>query len=349
MTGPRTITIGPDEAGQRLDRFLRKLLNDVSLNAIYKLVRTRQVTVNQKKVKPELRLSQGDIVTFFQAAIERHLQPKLRKRAQEGLSTRRDFRVVYNDAALVVVNKPAGVLVHAGDRGDDRDTLIGQVTSWILTQPQPEAEGLTDFVRPSPTFAPSLAHRIDRETSGLVLIGKTLAATQALAAQIKHRDLQKTYLALAIGGLRGRQGEINVPIARQEDAKGRRRKVETGHGQKALTRYQVLGQRGQYSLVELELVTGRTHQIRAHLAHMGAPVAGDDEYGSRDHNRHAAQALGLSRQWLHAARLQLQHPLTGQPLDLCAPLWPDLRNSLQLAGLIDCLPDWMATAREVLP
>lgn len=350
MTGARTVTIGQDEANQRLDRFLRKLLDDVSLSAIYKLVRTRQVTVNDRKARPELRLNLGDVVTLFAAAQDRHLQPKVRQRAEQGLSTRREFRVVHEDAHLLVVNKPAGVLVHAGDRGDDRDTLIGQVTSWLLSRPVERAsESMKDFVRPSPTFAPSLAHRIDRETSGLVLIGKTLPATQALAATIKHRDIEKTYLALAVGGLPQRTGEINVPIARHEDAKGRRRKVETGHGQRAVTRYHVLAQRGQYSLVELELVTGRTHQIRAHLAHVGAPIAGDDEYGSRDHNRHAAEKLGLTRQWLHAARLKLEHPITQEALDLAAPLWPELVHALEVAGLGADLPQWAQNARETAP
>lgn len=350
MSGARTITIGPDEANQRLDRFLRKLLDDVSLSAIYKLVRTRQVIVNDRKARPEARLSVGDVVTLFAAAEDRHLQPKVRQRAEQGLSTRRDFRIVFEDNHLLAVNKPAGVLVHAGDRGDDRDTLIGQVTSWLLSRPVARAtDSLKDFVRPSPTFAPSLAHRIDRETSGLVLIGKTLAATQALAAAIKHRDIEKTYLALAIGGLPRGEGEINVPIARHEDARGRRRKVETGHGQRAVTRYRVLGQRGQYTLVELDLVTGRTHQIRAHLAHVGAPIAGDDEYGSREHNRHAAEKLGLHRQWLHAARLKFDHPLTHQPLDLRAPLWPELSRALEGAGLGGELPDWLAGATETAP
>lgn len=348
MNGARTITIGPDESGQRLDRFLRKLLRDVSLSAIYKLVRTRQITVNQRKAQPDSRLGQGDVVTFFEAAQDRHLQPKLRERAKHGLSEKRDFRVVHEDEALLAVNKPAGVLVHAGDRGDDRDTLIGQVTAWLLSRPR-NAGDMTDFVRPSPTFAPSLAHRIDRDTSGLVLIGKTLAATQALAARIKHREIKKTYIALAVGGLPRGSGEIDAPIARQEDTRGRRRKVRVGEGQRALTRYAVLGQRGQYSLVEVELVTGRTHQIRAHLAHIGAPVAGDDEYGSREHNRHAAEKLGLRRQFLHAARLQFLHPITDAPLDLAATLWPDLAGALGKAGLIDALPVWLAGTRETSP
>lgn len=349
MSAARTITIGPDESGQRLDRFLRKLLRDVSLSAIYKLVRTKQITVNQRKAQPDARLGQGDVVTFFEAAQDRHLQPKLRERARHGLTDRRDFRIVHEDEAVLAVNKPAGVLVHAGDRGEDRDTLIGQVTAWLLSRPRSPGADMADFVRPSPTFAPSLAHRIDRDTSGLVLIGKTLAATQALAARIKHREMKKTYLALAVGGLPRGSGEIDAPIARHEDAKGRRRKVSVGEGQRALTRYRVLGQRGQYSLVELELVTGRTHQIRAHLAHIGAPVAGDDEYGSRDHNRHVAERLGLRRQFLHAARVELSHPTSGAPLDLAAPLWPDLAGALGKAGLLDALPGWLANARETSP
>lgn len=342
----RTFTVTANEANQRLDRFLRKLLNDVSLSAIYKLVRTRQITLNGGKAKPESRLNVGDVIVFQQAAGDRHLQPRVRKRAEGGLSARRDFRVVYEDESLLCVNKPAGVLVHAGDRGDAKDTLIDQVTSWLLEKPR-VAGDLQDFVRPSPTFAPSLAHRLDRDTSGLVLIGKTLAATQALTDMIKHRRLTKLYVALIYGSLPNRSGIIDVPLMRHEDAKGRRRKVEAGVGQRAVTRYEIIAQRGHFSLVLLELVTGRTHQLRAHLAHVGSPIVGDDEYGSREKNRHALEKLGLGRQFLHAARLQFDHPLTRQGLDLRAPLWPDLAQALERAGFFsNDLPDWLRSATD---
>lgn len=342
MANPRTITIGPDEANQRLDRFLRKLLEDVSLSAIYRLVRTRQITLNQRKAKPDTRLKQGDVVVFHQAAEEKHFKPKVREKSARGLSTRRDFKVVYEDVHLIAVNKPAGVLVHAGDRGLEQDTLIDQVTAYLLEQPREAGENLREFVKPSPTFSPGLVHRLDRATSGLVLIGKTLPAMQELTRMIKKRNVRKTYVALAIGGLPQREGTINVPIARQQDAKGRRRKVKAGEGQHAITNYRVLAQRGTYTLVELELVTGRTHQIRAHLAHVGAPVAGDDEYGDRERNRHAAEKLGLRRQFLHAARLEFTHPLGGAQLDLVAPLWPELQRALDAAGFKpDDLPPWL--------
>lgn len=343
MAEPRTITIGGNEANQRLDRFLRKLLDDVSLSAIYKLIRTKQVTLNQRKAKPDTRLKSGDVVTFHRAAEEKHMRPKVRERSERGLSKRRDFEVVYEDVHLIAVNKPAGVIVHAGDRGTDKDTLIDQVTSYLLEQPQPEGASLKEFVKPSPTFSPGLVHRLDRATSGLVLIGKTLPAMQELTRMIKKRNVRKTYVAMTIGGLPQREGTINVPIERREDKKGRRRKVETGKGQHAITNYRVLAQRGTYSLVELELVTGRTHQIRAHLAYVGAPVAGDDEYGDRERNKHAADKFDLRRQFLHAARLEFTHLLTQQELDLVAPLWAELKRALDGAGFMpDDLPSWLA-------
>ncbi|MCC6574909.1 MAG: RluA family pseudouridine synthase [Planctomycetes bacterium] len=348
MPATRTVTITENEANQRLDRFLRKLLDDVSLSAIYRLVRTRAITVNGGKSRPEHRLNIGDVVSFAQAAEERHLQPKLRKRADVGFSRRRDFKVVFEDDAIVAVNKPAGVLVHAGDRGEGRDTLIDQVTSYLLEKPiGGEATNLKDFVRPSPTFSPGLAHRLDRETSGLVLIGKTLPAIQKLTDAIKHRRIEKLYVALIFGGLDRREGTIDVPIARQEDSQGRRRKVEAGEGRRAVTRYRVLAQRGPYSLVELELVTGRTHQLRAHLAHVGSPIVGDDEYGSREKNRHAREKLRLKRQFLHAARVTMEHPLTGGPLEIVAPLWPELSQALSLAGFsTDDLPSYLRGKHE---
>ncbi|MCA8947678.1 MAG: RluA family pseudouridine synthase [Planctomycetes bacterium] len=339
----RTITIGENEANQRLDRFVRKLLDDVSLSAIYKLLRTKQITVNQRKAKPDARLKAGDVVSFRQAATDRHFQPKVRAKSERGLSNRRDFEVVYEDVHFIAVNKPTGVLVHAGDRGTDKDTLIDQVTAYVLEQPQPEGDSLREYVKPSPTFSPGLVHRLDRATSGLVLIGKTLPAMQELSRMIKKRNVRKTYVALAIGGLPQREGTIKVPIARQEDARGRRRKVKTGEGRVAVTNYKVLAQRGTYTLVELELVTGRTHQIRAHLAHVGAPVAGDDEYGDREKNRHAGEKLGLRRQFLHASRLEFTHPLSGAELDLVAPLWTELQTALDAAGFKpDDLPSWLS-------
>jgi 23S rRNA pseudouridine955/2504/2580 synthase len=326
----RSVTIGRDEQGQRLDRFLRKLLHDVSLSAIYRLLRTRRITLNHRKAKPDTRLNSGDVVTLYEAAHERHLQPKA---ARATPSMRRDFQVVFADEHLVVVNKPAGLIVHAGDRGDDKDTLIDQVSAWLQEQPRPTASNLGEFVKPSPTFSPGLVHRLDRATSGLVMIGRTLPAMQALTAMIKRRQVRKTYLALAFGGLPAREGEIRVPIARKQDAKGRRRKVEAGQGRASVTRYRVLAQKGHFTLLELELVTGRTHQIRAHLSHEGAPLVGDNEYGDRGRNRHASEKLGLKRQFLHAARLEFQHPITGEMLDMKAELWPDLKEALHRLGM----------------
>ncbi|MEE9312240.1 MAG: RluA family pseudouridine synthase [Planctomycetota bacterium] len=343
MNTTRSITITANEANQRIDRFVRKLLDDVSLSAIYKLLRTKQITLNGKKARPEKRLEIDDVVTFKQAAKDRHLAPRVRKKAEGGLSKRRDFKIVFEDQHFVAVNKPAGLLVHAGDRGDNRDTLIDQVTGYLVDSPRPEAgPDLKNFVRPSPTFAPTLIHRLDRDTSGLVLVGKTLEATQKLTAMIKKRRISKTYIACTIGGLPNREGTINVPIQRQESAKGQRRKVKAGEGKRAVTHYKVLAQKGHFSVVEVDLETGRTHQIRAHMAHLGAPIVGDDEYGKREQNKHAAKTFGIKRQFLHAARLQFQHPLEETELEITAPLWPDLSVGLENIGFSDSdLPSWL--------
>ncbi|GIK53951.1 MAG: RluA family pseudouridine synthase [Planctomycetaceae bacterium] len=346
----RSFSVTENEAHQRLDRFLRKLLEDVSLSAIYKLIRTRQITLNGGRAAPEARLKPGDVIVFKQAASDRHMEPRVRKRAEGGLSTRRDFRIVFEDSHLLCVNKPAGLLVHAGDRGESADTLIDQVTGYLVSAPRQGADSLKDFVRPSPTFAPNLAHRLDRDTSGLVLIGKTLPATQALTDMIKHRRIQKLYLALIYGSLPRGEGVIDVPLQRHEDGKGRRRKVQVGQGQRAVTRYKVLATRGPCSLVELELVTGRTHQLRAHLAHLQSPIVGDDEYGAREKNRHAREKLGLQRQFLHAAKLSFEHPVTREALTLCAPLWPDLARALEAGGFwANDLPAWVAAAKDYAP
>lgn len=322
-----SFVITGNEADQRLDRFLRKLLRDEALSAIYRMVRTRQVTVNGRKSRPDARLAEGDVVRL--ASGPSTTQPKPQRSIP---SARRDFRVVYEDDALLAVNKPAGLLVHAGDEGDGRNTLIEQVLAFLERRGDRPA---------SPTFRPGLAHRLDRDTSGLVLIGKTFPALKSLTEQIRARTVRKLYLALALGGLPRREGTIDVAIERKEDARARR-KVSAGKGRRSVTRYRVLAQRGHYSLVELELITGRTHQIRAHLAHLGAPVAGDDEYGDRARNRQARKALGLKRQFLHAGLLSLAHPTTGEAMELAAPLWPDLREALRRAGFSrEYLPDWL--------
>lgn len=333
----REITIGENEAEQRFDRFVRKLLDDVSLSAIYRLMRTRKITLNQRKARPETRLKIGDVVTFHQAAKEKHFAPKARARRSE----RRDFKVVHEDGYLLCVDKPAGLLVHAGNDADERGTLIAQVTDYLMTN-APDADDLGEFVKPSATFRPGLVHRLDRQTSGLVLVGKTLPAMQTLSRIIKKREIQKTYLALACGAMPNQEGEINVPIRRREKKKQRERKVDAGSGQTAVTRYRVLGFRNGLSLLEVDLITGRTHQIRAHLRHVNAPLAGDPEYGDRTHNTRMRSEYGLERQFLHAARLRFTHPDTDEALDLRSPLWPDLRSSLDRAGFNDSdLPRWL--------
>lgn len=295
----RTLTLGPNDAGQRLDRFLRKLLPDIPRGVLFKWIRNRAVTVNGRRAKPDTRLQVGDVVKVPVEVAGTEAAPRVPV----------DLDVVYENEALLAVNKPAGLLTHGGD-----DSLADRVLAYL---------GMGD----SHTFRPAPAHRLDRNTSGLVLVGKTAKSARALAQAIRERRLRKQYLAL-VTGLHEAQGEIDVPLARDEGVS----RANAQAGAKALTRYRVVKRCGAFSLVELDLVTGRTHQLRVHLAHLGAPICGDRKYGAALSPNLRASEVGrlvgeLKRPFLHAAQVTVPPEVMGhgdEPLVVQAPLPPEL-------------------------
>lgn len=349
MDRTRTYKVTAAQSGKRLDRVLRELMPDISLGRIAKLVRKHRIRVNDGKSRHQQRLNEGDVITFTEAPLAEAWTKKGRARAMSNKVAAVDelsFTVLHEDEHLLAVDKPAGLLVHGTLKEPDAPTLIDQVVAYLAQRQLEESDDeeaderpLGEFVRPTPTFQPSLAHRIDRDTSGIVLIAKTLECLQELTRAIKRRKLDKFYIGLVKGGLPNGDGEIDAPIARRDHAgkTAGRHKVDVvrgnaDDGKRALTRYKTLARRGTYSLVEFELITGRTHQIRAHLRHVGSALIGDDEYGDRALNRHAREKLGLARQFLHAARIRLNHPLSGTALDIVAPLPKDLSDALIAAG-----------------
>ena len=304
------IRIGPDDAGQRLDRFLRKYLRGATLPTVYKLIRTRQVTVNGRRSRPERRLGEGDsLVLHFR---ERRAE-ELRGPARE--SRRRappDLDVLHEDEHVLAVAKPPFLLVHPG-RHEGEPTL---------------ADGVAAHLGPSgaKTFEPALAHRLDRLTSGVVLVGKTADGLRGLTEAIRKGRVEKSYLVLVVGEMEREEGEIDVPLKRGDlFASDRPRvRVDRGGGKRARTLYRVLQRRAGLTLASVRLLTGRTHQIRVHLRHVGHPVVGDPTYGDRDTNRVMRGRHGLWRQWLHAFEVKLRHPVTERPLTIRAPLPDDL-------------------------
>jgi 23S rRNA pseudouridine955/2504/2580 synthase len=311
------IRIEPDDAGQRLDRFLRKYLRGAALPTIYKMIRTRQVALNGKKGRPEKRLKAGDVVTLYPA--ERRMGD-LRGEERE----RRDVEappldVLYEDEDVLAVAKPPFLLVHEG-RDAAEPTLMDAVVAYL---PPVGAR----------TFRPNLAHRIDRLTSGVVLIGKSAEGLRGLTRQLRRRKLDKVYLVLVRGEVEAAAGEIEAPIARGDlfDSDRLRVTVESG-GKPSRTVFRVIVRHAGLSLLEARPKTGRTHQIRAHLAHVGHPVAGDPTYGDAALNDQLKGRHGLWRQWLHAFAVRFQHPVGGRTVEVCAPLPGDLLAVLDGEG-----------------
>ena len=229
--------------------------------------------------------------------------------------------ILAGDDAILAVAKPAGLIVHPAYRHPD-GTLTDAVFAYADRSGRPR---------------PWLLHRLDRETSGVVLFARTEQARRALVRQFQQRQITKRYLAIASGRLPAQGGEIDAPLRRDPD--DRRRVIISPEGKPARTRYQVLAAQGDFSLVLAEPLTGRTHQIRAHLAHLGAPLAGDTVYGGMHGDAStAASAAAIARTQLHAWELVFHHPTTGTPYTVRAPIPDDMRAALDALGLRNGIP-----------
>lgn len=301
---------GPDQ--ERLDRFLAGQVPDLSRSAAQRLIDEGRVTVNGEPARSSYKVRAGDQVVVLLPGDDgvQELRP-------EAIP----LHVVYEDDALLVVDKPAGMVVHPAP-GHTGGTLAN-----ALLAHSPALAGLD---LPSSEQRPGIVHRLDRDTSGVILLAKTEKVQRALQQQFKDRRVDKAYLALVHGHLQPAWGRIEAPIGR--DPQHRQRMAVLPGGREAVTEYHVLEQfawqtgpaAGMYSLVKAEPRTGRTHQIRVHLASVGHAVVGDPVYGRRRTH------LPLERQFLHAGHLGFQHPVTGQRLELDTPLPADLAGVLEL-------------------
>ena len=315
---PRRFTVREDDAGQRVDRFLRKLLVRATLPAIFKLLRTGRVRVDGGRVKPERRLDAGEVVEI-RLPPDRVAELLPPRRAEEAADAAGAVDVVWRDQDVMVVNKPALLPVHPGDAGE-ADHLIGRVQALVAGE------------RRSHTFRPALAHRLDQGTSGLVLVGLSARGLRGLSAALKARAVRKEYLALVLGSPAEDEGRIDVSLKKRDEDRGRETVVYVStskHAAAADTRWRVMKRGDGLTLLAVRIVTGRTHQIRVHLAHLGHPIAGDARYGDRLTNERLKGAWGLWRPFLHAWRLELDHPVTGERLAVAAPLPRDLVRVLE--------------------
>ncbi|MDP2834770.1 MAG: RluA family pseudouridine synthase [Pseudomonadota bacterium] len=298
------VLIGPEQAGQRIDNFLAKHLKGVPKSRIYRMLREGEVRVSGHRAKPEYKIAEGDEIRIPPVRVaEKADTPALASGAQSLLD-----RVIYRDDALLVIDKPAGQAVHGGS-----GISLGVIEQ--LRQELPQAKFL------------ELAHRLDRETSGVLMLALKRSALVELHRMLRDGEPKKTYVALATGQWRDAVRHVKLPLQRYLNDDGERRVAVDDDGQRAHTVFRLQRNYADFSLLEAELKTGRTHQIRVHLAALGHPIAGDDKYGSPEVNR-ALKKQGLRRMFLHAARLEIKHPLTGAALVVEAPLAPDLQNFL---------------------
>jgi len=300
------VAIDEASAGQRLDNFLARTLKGVPKSHLYRIVRSGEVRVNGRRAGPDARLAEGDRVRIPPV---RTAQPATPAALAAGAAKAGERLVVlYEDDDLVALDKAAGVAVHGGSG-------IAHGVIERLRAARPQARFL------------ELVHRLDRETSGVLLVAKKRSALTALHAAWRAGDVDKRYQVLVRGRWRDAKRVVRLAVHRYTTREGERRVRVEDEGQHAQTTFRRLAvwpdREPPLALLEAELHTGRTHQIRVHLTHLGFPLAGDDKYGDFGWNRELAKA-GLKRMFLHAARLALAHPRTGEALAFASPLPADL-------------------------
>jgi len=314
----RFLTVDEESAGQRLDNFLFRQLKGVPKTHVYRIIRSGEVRINKGRAQAETRVAAGDVL---------RLPPvRVAARSEEGATPAappRDFPLLHEDESLLAIDKPAGVAVHGGSG----------VSFGVIEQLR--------TARPGAKFL-ELVHRLDRETSGILLVAKKRSALTALQDQFRERETGKTYLALVEGDWPAAKKVLDAPLAKYllSDGERRVRVVAKDHADamravtlvKVLARFSLPGDAQPMSLLAVTIKTGRTHQIRVHLATAGHAIAGDDKYGDFERNR-ALQKIGLRRMFLHAWRLQFNHPAEGRRVALQAALPAELATLLPESAL----------------
>ena len=296
------LEVGEESVDQRIDNFLIRHLKGVPKSHVYRILRSGEVRVNSGRVKQDYRLQVADRVRV----------PPVRIAVRENRPAAKPLGlpVVFEDGALIVIDKPSGVAVHGGS-----GISFGVIESLRAERPR------VKFLE--------LAHRLDRDTSGLLMVAKKRSALVEIHRMLRDGEVRKDYLLIVNGRWKGGERKVEVALHKYVTAEGERRVSARADGVRAVTIFKPLVIGEQVTQLEARLLTGRTHQIRVHAAHIGHPILGDDKYGDFDLNRKLAKS-GVKRLFLHARRLSLQHPLDATPLEFSAPLPPDMQRYCDL-------------------
>lgn len=299
-------TISEDETGQRLDNFLLTKLKGVPKSLIYRIIRKGEVRVNKGRIKPEYKLQLNDVVRIPPVRMSEKKQPKLSTKLNKVAEL--EHQILYEDDALLIINKPSGIAVHGGS-----GLSFGVIEALRALRPQAR------FLE--------LVHRIDRDTSGILLVAKKRSTLRSLHEQLREKVVQKDYLALVRGQWQTHTKVIKAPLLKNELASGERIVRVNEEGKPSETRFRVEERYLNATLVKASPVTGRTHQIRVHTQYAGHPIALDDKYGDTEFDS-KMKAAGLSRLFLHAYSIRFEHPKTGEEMVITAPLDNTLKTVL---------------------
>ncbi|KUI98703.1 23S rRNA pseudouridine(955/2504/2580) synthase RluC [Vibrio sp. MEBiC08052] len=299
------VNIDEDMAGQRIDNFLRNKLKDIPKSVVYRILRKGEVRVNKKRIKPEYKLQPGDVIRIPPVTLPQS------DTTQEPLSTKLgkvaelEECILFEDDALLVLNKPSGTAVHGGS-----GLKFGAIEALRALRPQAR------FLE--------LVHRIDRDTSGILLVAKKRSALRHLQAQFRDKSVQKHYNALVMGSWDVKCRKINAPLLKNEVNSIVRVNPQ---GKASETRFKIIEVFSQATLIQASPVTGRTHQIRVHTQYAGHPIAWDDRYGDPRFDAYTGK-LGLDRLFLHAAQIRFIHPTSGEMMEIVAPMEKKLEHVL---------------------
>ncbi len=287
--------------GQRLDKFLAQEDIPISRSALKNLIKEEVIIVNGKTIKPSYRLKRGDLIEFS--------LPE--EKGSEILAENIPLNIVYEDAYVMVINKPADMIVHPAPNVY-KGTLVNALLNYTA-----------NLSTVNGSLRRGIVHRLDKDTTGLLVVAKDNASHLSLAGQLAERKMKRRYWALVKGRLKKEEGKIEIPIGRHPKER-KKISVYTYKGKEAITFYKVMERFSDYTLLELRLGTGRTHQIRVHLSYLGHPIAGDKVYGGK---RGKKETL-INRPALHAYLLGFKHPVTGHSLEFSVPLPEDFQKSL---------------------
>ncbi|TJX14199.1 RluA family pseudouridine synthase [Tissierella creatinini] len=315
----REITIDKNESNQRLDRFLKKYLANASQGFIYKMLRKKNIKLNGAKANPESTIIEGDVVQLYLSddTIDKF------KAVKSEVKSKLIPSIIYEDNNIILINKSMGILSHGAGGGEFEDNIVDSMISYLIEK--------GDYVpRLEKTFTPSICNRLDRNTSGIIIGAKTYEALQIVNAAIKNTNVRKFYKTIVKGRVE-KDFKAEAFINKDEDRNLVSVSNKSLEGSKRIeTHVRVLKRTNDYSLLEIELITGRTHQIRSHLSSLGYPVIGDRKYGNNQINKHFNWEYGLNNQWLHGYKIEfngLEKPLeylNGKSFE--APLDEDLRS-----------------------